>query len=102
MEDTYPVPEGLDAIDIKDGTRICKDHVCLSNNYRVSCIAYHGIAGLCRLCADHRGSIARQSRAVGIQHLPRVQRERRVDNTCHHEQCIQVLHRSDLVPQQAV
>ena len=33
---SYPVPADFDAIDILDDTRIEKDHVCVSHNYKVS------------------------------------------------------------------
>ena len=48
---SYPVPDTVDAIFIKDGTRIEKGHVPMSVNYKVSFIKAvkrdKGLRGLC-------------------------------------------------------
>ena len=49
----YPVPDTVNAINIKDGTRIEKDHVPMSINYYVSNIRYSKNKGICGLCYDY-------------------------------------------------
>ncbi len=40
LSGVYTVPDTVNAINIKDGTRIEKDHVTISVNYYVSNISY--------------------------------------------------------------
>ena len=49
---SYPVPDTLDAIHIRDGTRYEKDHFAISENYKVTRFIDKTGIGLRGLCLD--------------------------------------------------